>query len=111
MQFALYGVVIGSLVIAGCATTSDPETLGTLKNPVKVRMPLGERAYLDRLRCPDGAPPSYNRQGSGGPAADGHIVDFYEVICQGRGKVIIIMDMYHGNLENRPVPGFTIVPG
>ncbi len=99
----------GALVLSACATTGDPATLGTLENPVRVNMPTGERAYLDRLRCADGSAPEYDRQGSGGPARDGHIVDFYEVTCSGQRPVIVIMDMYHNRTESLPVPGFTIV--
>ena len=104
-------LALGALALGGCATTGDPALLGTMENPVRVNMPSGERAYLDRLRCADGSAPAYNRQGSGGPARDGHIVDFYEVTCAGQEPVIIVMDMYHSGSESLPVPGFTIVDG
>lgn len=100
-----------ALALAGCATVSDPYTLGTIENPVKVRGPAGERAYLERLRCADGLAPDYDRRGSGFGEADGHIVDFYEVTCSGTSPATIVLDMYHGNGENRPVPGFSIVEG
>jgi len=104
-------VLACSAALAGCATMGDdPATLGSERNPVKVQMPQGERAYLDRLRCPDGSPPAYERQGSGGGASDGHIVDFYTVTCPGAEPVTVVMDMYHSDREDRPVPGFTIVP-
>ena len=102
----------GAAMLAGCATTAgEPATLGTLGNPVKAQSPVGERAYLDRLRCPSGSSPAYERRGSGGPARDGHLVDFYEVTCPGAASVTIVMDMYHAGAEDRPVAGFTIVPG
>jgi hypothetical protein len=108
---------VGSLLVAASAILlaspvagKDEHQLGSERNPVKVRMPDGERAYLDRLRCPDGSPPAYERQGSGGPARDGDIVDYYAVTCPGAEPVTVIMDMYHSNREDDPVPGFTIVP-
>ncbi|MDE1467338.1 hypothetical protein [Aurantiacibacter sp. D1-12] len=111
MRSAILVLIGGALAVSGCVTTSDPTTLGTLSNPVLTRGPSGERAYLDRLRCADGSAPTYHRQGSGGGGRDGHIVDFYEVTCTGQEPVIVVMDMYHSNGENRPVPGFTIVGG
>ncbi len=97
--------------LAGCATASGAtEPLGTLRNPVQAQSPQGERAYLDRLRCPNGSPPAYERRGSGGPARDGHPIDFYAVTCAGTAPVTVVMDMYHSGSEDRPVPGFTIVP-
>ena len=96
--------------IASPAAGQDKRPLGSERNPVKVNMPQGERAYLDRLRCPDGSAPAYERQGSGGSARDGHIVDYYTVVCPGAEPVTVIMDMYHSDREDRPVPGFTIVP-
>lgn len=85
--------------------------LGSKENPVRTAMPAGERAYLARLRCTDGAAPSYERQGSGGGGPYGNILDFYQVTCAGAEPVPVVMDMYHaGYVEDRPVPGFTIVP-
>jgi len=85
--------------------------LGSMKNPVRASMPPGERDYLARLRCPDGAAPAYDRQGSGGAGPYGNIVDFYTVSCKGAEAVRVAMDMYHAAyVEERPVPGFTIEP-
>ncbi|WP_260482712.1 hypothetical protein [Sphingomicrobium flavum] len=103
----------GLLMLPGCATTmSNPATLGTEANPVRVNMPQGERAYLDRLRCSDGSAPAYDRDGSVGPGRDGHILDLYTVTCQGAEPATssVYMDMYHGDGEDRPLPNFTIVP-
>jgi hypothetical protein len=110
MEIRTIALLASGIALAGCATTGDPATLGTTENPVKVRMPPGERAYLDRLRCPDGSAPDYDRQGSGMGGRDGHIVDFYSVTCPGAAPVTVVMDMYHSNREDRPVPGFSIVP-
>ena len=82
--------------------------LGTRSNPVQSRGPFGEREYLSRLRCPDGAAPSFSRNGSVGAGEDGHILDLYSVICPSGFRASVYMDMYHGDVrERRAVPGFT----
>ena len=88
---------------------AERHPLGSDKNPVRAAMPPGERAYLARLRCPDGTRPQYERQGSGGLGVFGNIVDYYAVQCPGAEPASVVMDMYHaGYVEPRPVPGFTI---
>ncbi|MEO0907229.1 MAG: hypothetical protein AAFY07_06850 [Pseudomonadota bacterium] len=88
--------------------------MGSEKNPVRADMPQGQRAYLARLRCADGNPPSYSRMGSTGAAPFGRIVDAYEVLCESSApkRSEIMLDMYHpGHVETQAVDGFTIVPG
>lgn len=83
--------------------------LGFSKNPVRADSPPGERAYLRRLRCADGTPPSFERQGSSGIGPFGRIMDIYRARCAGGEPAAIYMDMYHkGAVEARPVAGFTI---
>lgn len=85
--------------------------LGGAKNPVRVTMPEGERGYLARLRCADGKPPLYRRDGSTGEGPYGNIMDLYTVTCEGGAPAAseVYMDMYHGGFaEPRPVPGFTV---
>jgi len=92
---------------------AEEHPLGSDANPVRVEMPPGERAYLSRLRCSNGQVPSYSRAGNIGPGVYGSIVDLYIVDCGDAvpGKVEVRMDMYHaGHVEDRPVPGFTIIP-
>ncbi len=85
--------------------------LGSMENPVRAAMPAGQRAYLARLRCPDGSAPAYERRGSGGDGPYGNIIDYYQVTCPGAQPVTVVMDMYHaGYAEDRAVPGFTIMP-
>jgi hypothetical protein len=87
--------------------------LGSQQNPVRVNMPPGERAYLARLRCSDGAAPQFQRLGNGGAGAFGSIVDIYDVRCAGGEprQSQIWMDMYHPtHRESAAPPGFTIVP-
>ena len=87
--------------------------LGSKENPVRADMPGGQRAYLNRLRCADGARPTYSRVGSFGAGVYGRIIDGYEVLCKDSApeKSMILMDMYHpGYKEPAAVPGFTILP-
>lgn len=86
--------------------------LGSEKNPVRVNMPSGQRAYLARLRCSDGKAPQFQRGGSVGPGPFGSIVDVYDVNCgdAAPGNVPVYLDMYHSEHdEKNAVPGFTIV--
>lgn len=84
--------------------------LGAKTNPVRCESPRGERAYLSRLRCPDGERPTFARIGSFGPGPYGNIIDGYMVKCEGREEATVFMDMYHeGYVEKEAVPGFTIV--
>jgi hypothetical protein len=92
---------------------AERHPLGSRQNPVRAEMPPGQRAYLARLRCSDGRAPEYVRTGNLGPGVYGNIIDAYRVSCgdAAPGTVEIIMDMYHpGHVEERAVPGFTIVP-
>jgi hypothetical protein len=83
--------------------------LGSARNPVRAEMPYGERAYLAKLVCENGARPTeVARIGSMGAGPDGHIVDAYTAKCAGK-MIHVYMDMYHcGYVENRAVPGFRI---
>lgn len=83
--------------------------LGAKTNPVRCKGPRGERAYLNRLRCGDGKPPEYRRMGSYGKGPYGNILDGYSVSCEGKDAVTVFMDMYHEHVEEKAVPGFTIV--
>jgi hypothetical protein len=75
-------------------------------------MPVGERAYLARLRCSDGNAPAFERAGSVGAGPYGKIMDLYHLKClTGQpATASVYMDMYHDHVEDRPVPGFTIKP-
>ncbi len=90
---------------------ADEHPLGSRENPVRVSRPQGQRAYLAKLRCADGAAPRFNRNGNLGPGVFGNIVDLYVVECVGSepARSEVVMDMYHlGRTEDRAVPGFTI---
>jgi hypothetical protein len=86
---------------------ADKSPLGSKDNPVRVNMPPGERAYLNKLRCADGNQPSYDRAGSVGVGPFGNILDDYVVTCKGMAPVEVYMDMYFEENETRTIPGFT----
>ncbi|WP_448501000.1 hypothetical protein [Sphingomonas sp.] len=86
--------------------------LGSDKNPVRAEGPVGQRAYLSRLRCADGNAPAFDRAGSAGLSPFGNIVDIYSVECLGGtpSKGEIWMDMYHsGYVEQTAVPGYVLI--
>jgi hypothetical protein len=82
--------------------------LGTAENPVRAAGPNGQRAYLMRLRCPNGEAPRFQREGSAGSGPYGSIMDIYAISCKGLPPQSIYMDMYHiGYEESRAVQGLT----
>jgi len=122
-------VVLGmALALSGCAGSGGVlrgkalqakvniaarSPLGSRDNPVRADMPEGQRAYLARLRCGDGAAPAFERMGSYGLGPFGSIIDGYQVTCAVAElkERQVFMDMYHsGHVELAPVPGFAIVP-
>ena len=89
---------------------ADAHPLGTRENPVRVGGPEGERAYLGRLRCPDGAAPRIGARREAGIGAFGSVVAAYELGC-GADTARIVFDMYHEeHVERRAPAGFTLRP-
>lgn len=88
---------------------AEKHPLGSRENPVRVNMPPGERAYLSKLRCPDGERPKFERAGSVGIGPYRNILDLYPVRCNGQEPAEVYMDMYFPENETRAIPGFTIV--
>jgi hypothetical protein len=87
--------------------------LGSLKNPVRVGGPEGERAYVARLRCADGKPPRAGERRPGGIGAFGTLVEAVPLDCGAAGpaRTELMMDMYHEeHVEDRAPAGFTIAP-
>lgn len=83
--------------------------LGTIDNPVRVGGPDGERAYLGRLRCPDGSRPGFGPRADQGVGAFGTVVAGYSARCQGQPPVTIVLDMYHEEAQETRAPsGFTL---
>lgn len=104
---SLFGGLEGKK-LAAAIKKAEAHPLGSEKNPVRVSMPEGERAYLARLRCADGSRPTLMSRSSTGAGPYGNILDLYPVVCSGKEAVEVYMDMYHGEAETRPVPGFSI---
>ena len=87
--------------------------LGSLQNPVRVSGPDGERAYLARLRCGNGAQPHIGLPRPGGSGGFGNLVDLVAADCGAAapGRVDIRLDIYHEeHQEQAPPPGFAVVP-
>lgn len=85
--------------------------LGTIENPVRVAMPIGQRDYLARLICENGEQVSaFARDGSAGLGPYGSMLDAYTVICdtdKGAVEHTVYLDMYHADhQETRPAQGF-----
>lgn len=83
------------------------QPLGSHDNPV--RTPRGgQPGYLQRLRCPDGEPPTLGGRGSLGEGPYGNIIDVWSITC-GEAEHSVYMDHYHnGYIEKSPVPGFEL---
>lgn len=87
---------------------ADAHPLGTIENPVRVGGPEGERAYLGRLRCADGATPAIGERSTVGVGAFGSVVAGFDVAC-GSERRRIVFDMYHEeHVETRAPAGFTL---
>jgi len=96
--------------IRALVAAADAHPLGTAENPVRVGGPAGERAYLARLRCADGAAPTIGARREAGVGAFGSVVAAYEVIC-GAANARLVFDMYHEeHVETRAPAGFTLAP-
>lgn len=106
------GLAPGQDDLAEAIAAAQSHPLGTMENPVRVGGPVGERAYIARLRCADGAMPRIGQRASAGVGAFGTIVDVYPLDCgdAAPGRTELVMDMYHSeHAEDRAPPGFTIV--
>jgi len=96
--------------IAAQAAAAARHPFGTAQNPVRVGGPMGERAYLQRLRCADGTPPRIGARSDAGIGAYGSVVAAYALTC-GAAPAQVVMDMYHEeHRESRAPAGFTLVP-
>jgi hypothetical protein len=87
--------------------------LGSVQNPVRVGGPLGQQAYLARLRCADGSRPSVGQAVSAGAGGFGSVVQRFQLDCGAAlpGKVEVVMDMYHEeHRETRAPAGLATQP-
>jgi hypothetical protein len=107
------GLAPGEDDIAAAIAAAANQPLGSIRNPVRVGGPEGERAYIARLRCADGSAPRIGQRGSAGVGAFGTIVDVYPLDCgtAAPGRIELVMDMYHEeHREDRAPAGFAILP-
>ena len=87
---------------------ADQHPLGTRENPIRVAGPDGERAYLARLRCADGAAARIGARHDAGIGPYGSVVGAYDVACAA-GSSRIVFDMYEEeHQETRAPAGFTL---
>ena len=97
--------------LAAAVAAASAHPLGTPANPVRVGGPLGERAYLARLRCADGTLPKVGRRSEGGAGAFGSVVGLYPLDCgtAAPGRATLAFDIYHEeHHEDRAPAGFRI---
>ena len=96
--------------LSEAVAAAQAHPLGSLRNPVRVGGPEGERAYLARLRCADGSAPEVGERAEAGVGAFGTVVAGYALSCNGTSATIVF-DMYHAeHVENRAPAGFTVAP-
>ena len=89
---------------------ADQHPLGSLENPVRVAGPAGERAYLARLHCADGAAVRVGARREAGVDPYGSVAGAYDVSCAS-GDSRIVFDMYQEeHQETRAPAGFTLAP-
>ncbi len=73
---------------------------------------LDQEDYLNRLRCPGGAPPTWARNGRLG-ARDGigdqYSTDLFTIECPDVMPFLFYMHMSRGMHTTDPIPGFTLV--
>jgi hypothetical protein len=97
--------------LAQAIAEAGAHPLGTIRNPVRVAGPDGERAYLARLRCSDGRAPAIGAKSAAGVGAYGSLVDAYALDCGAAapGRISLVVDRYHEeNPEARAPAGFRI---
>lgn len=98
---------------AALVAAADAHPLGSAANPVRVGGPLGERAYLARLRCGDGSLPKVGARAAGSVGGFGSATQVYPLDCGAAapGRASIAFDIYHEeHVENRAPAGFRIEP-
>ena len=89
---------------------AETHPLGSQANPIRVGGPEGERAYLARLRCGDGAAPRIGPRRDGGVDTYGTVTGTYRLDCAA-GSAQLFFDMYHEeHVEDRAPAGMTIAP-
>ena len=104
------GLAPGQDDLAVAIAEAETNPLGSIENPIRVGGPEGERAYLFRLRCADGAVPRIGDRRDGGVDAYGTLSGLFPVTCAA-GTAQLHFDMYHEeHVEDRAPAGFTLAP-
>jgi hypothetical protein len=89
---------------------AETHPLGSQANPIRVGGPDGERAYLARLRCSDGAAPRIGPRRDGGVDTYGTVTGTYRLDCTA-GSAQLFFDIYHEeHVEDRAPAGMAIAP-
>lgn len=97
--------------VEAMARAAAGQPLGSAANPVRVGGPDGERSYLARLRCGNGAAPRVGARRDAGTGPYGSVVAAYEVDCGAAapGAARIVFDMYHAeHAETQAPTGFAL---
>jgi|SRR5580700_784418 hypothetical protein len=83
-----------------------------MDRPIPCHMPIGERQYLGRLRCPQGHKFNCHRMGSMNSPYMPNPVDTYRIFCTGgECGMDLHFDMYQeGHGEQLTPPGYTLAP-
>ena len=80
--------------LAKAIAAAGAHPLGTLQNPIRVAGPEGVRAYLDRLRCEDGAQPKIGAGAPGDVDSYGSVTTVHLLDCGGVSRTLVF-DIYH----------------
>lgn len=104
-QAHLPGLAPGQDDLAAAVAAAAAHPLGSLENPVRVGGPDGERAFLARLRCADGAAPRIGARTDGGVGGFGSLTRAFALTC-GTSEMRVHFDIYHQeHVETRAPAG------
>jgi antitoxin component YwqK of YwqJK toxin-antitoxin module len=105
--------VLATYALPGAWSQEHPEKapLGSKANPVLCGGVEGERAYLSRLRDPEGRHVKAIRIGSAAEKSPfGGIMDIYGIETEAGHRGKIYLDMYHSEyICTQPIPGLRIL--
>jgi hypothetical protein len=108
-QNSLVDPTLRKLFLAGEAVDELPNghgAFGSLKNPIPVNGPIGELAYLSKLRTLAGERLLFHRLGS----VD--TIDLFEVVTwSGSNWYLLYLDMYHPRRSRKAPTGFVLSEG
>jgi hypothetical protein len=95
--------------IAAAPAEPDPLSPGGARNPVGAADAAALAAYVARLRCMDGLPPTHRPVGNVGIGVNGAMVGLHALACRAApGRVALYADARPGWRETRAPEGFTL---